>query len=207
MPVFPTRESEIRSLVQQMLGGYEKHPGDFPHVARHRLLIGNLIYQTIVRQQQQRLATWRKMKAARAKSFAELKRVMKECLRKSQVDVADQPQKLHYIGWGPRRKAKALAAPAAPQDLRSRITAAAAVTLTWQPPAAAPGTGPVQNYLIERRELLPQQVPGPWRLLTTTYQTTITLAGQPRRIELQYRVRTTNAAGVSRPGNLAGGVL
>lgn len=75
----------------------------------------------------------------------------------------------------------------------------------WQPPAAAPDMGPVQNYLIERRELFPQQVPESWRLLTTTDQTTITLAGQPRGIELQYRVRAANAAGKSRPGNLAGG--
>ncbi len=81
------------------------------------------------------------------------------------------------------------------------------VRLTWQPPAAAPGTGPVSNYLIERRELFPQQAPCSWRLLTTASQTAVTLPGQRCGIELEYQVRSANAAGKSLPGNLAGVVL
>ncbi len=207
MPVFPARESEIDALARQMLGGYSLHAGDFPHVLRARLQMRYHIYLLANRLQKQRLAVWRINRAARSKSFAELKRVMKECLKRSEVDVADQPQKLRYIGWGPRRKGQALTAPAAPRNLRLHILAPGLVRLTWQPPAATPGTGPVQNYLIERRELSPKPSGQPWQLITTTDQTTITLTGQRHEIELEYRVRAANAAGVSRPGNLAGGVL
>ncbi len=201
MPVFPTSESEINALAQQMLGGYSLHAGDFPHVRRNTLLNRHRSYQLAARLLEQRLALWRSARAARKDSFAELKRVMKECLKLSQVDTTAAPEKLSLIGWGPRRGDTALTAPTAPRNLRIQVTAADSVRLTWQAPAAASHAGPVYNYLIERRELLPQQTPGPWQLITTTYQTTITLPGQPRGAELQYRVKAANPAGVSRPGN------
>ncbi len=202
MPVFPTCESEIDALARQMLAGYALHAGDFPHVRRNTLLVVHRIYQLAARYLEQRQAAWCAARAARQESFTELKRIMKECLKRSEVDTAAAPEKLTLIGWGPRRKGKDLTAPAAPRNLRLHI-APGTVRLTWQPPTAAPGTGPVSNYLIERRELFPQQAPRSWQLLTAASQTAVTLTGQPHGIRLEYQVRSANAAGKSLPSNPA----
>ncbi len=83
MPVFPTSESAIRRLAKQMLSGYSLHAADFPHVRRATLLARHHSYQLAVRYQELCRANLRQAAAARAKSFAALKRVMKECLKQA----------------------------------------------------------------------------------------------------------------------------
>lgn len=100
MPVFPACESEIDALARQMLAGYALHAGDFPHVRRNTLLNRHRSYQLAARYLEQRQAAWYAARAARQESFAELKRIMKECLKRSEADTAAAPAKLALIGWG-----------------------------------------------------------------------------------------------------------
>jgi hypothetical protein len=200
MPVFPTTESEIQSLARQMLGGYELHPADFPHVNRIHLQMVTMIYMAAARQQQKWLAIEKKKRAARVRSLAELKRVMKECLKKSQVDVAAQPLKLRLIGWGPRRLPESLAGPGCPGSLQLCADGPGTVTLHWRKPISG---GAVGSYRIERSTQQTGSRPGAWTLIAAAYDETITLKDQPRGGELHYRVLAANAAGMSRPGNIA----
>ena len=207
MTRFPKKEADISRLAYTMINGYAAHIGEFPSVLPVGLLMIRLITYNAARNQQTQarsavhLAT--KQKNASLKSLC---RLMKGCLKKSQADVADDPEKLAYIGWGPRAAAKPAAPPAAPGNLASPEQGQGTVTLTWQSPSAVTG-GPVRNYIIERRL---QQAGGEfseWAIVETSLGNTINLTGQPRGTILEYRVRAVNSGGEGTGSNTVSVVL
>ena len=97
--------------------------------------------------------------------------------------------------------------PSQPQNLTALTQDTSAVTLGWKPPANGSG-GPVRTYVIEKRN----QPPGggdfsKWQPVATAFETQITLTGQQRSVQLEYRVKAINTGGESVPSNSAAVVL
>jgi hypothetical protein len=215
MTNFPTTEKEISEFADRMSYGYMWHNADFPHVNRSKLLT---FYRTYL------MAKWA-LDAARAQSkiavktanekFIELKRIMKICLQKSEVDTIANPEKLTQIGWGPRTEPQPAQLPSQPLNLQITTKDNQAVKLKWDRPA---DNQPVRNYIIERRQPTLRIIAtaengktndgfSDWSIFQMAYDTQIILRNQPLGIQLEYRIRAANNAGTGPFSNTVSVIL
>lgn len=207
MAKFPKREADITPLAIAMCIGYETSPEDFPRTDPVELRDARKDYRSARNAQMQAQAKLQMVTAAKNKTFKALKEIMKNYLKKSQVDVTNDPQKLALIGWGPKALLQSVAAPGQPGNLQSVATGCAAVSLKWERPPEPEG-GPVRTYIIQRRQKSKTDGRfGPWELIAASYKTEIRLKDQPRRIQLEYRIKAINKAGESIPSNVIAVVL
>jgi hypothetical protein len=186
-----------------MLDGYYWHAADFPKINRMPLITKrdsyNFYKKRVVKAQAElRIAT----KAANEK-LSELVKVMKNCLHKSEVDVAGSPEKLKEIGWGPKTEPQPAQLPGQPTDLQLIDKEDKTVKLQWDRPE---GSMPVRNYVIERRQSTLRSIAtaedgqigdgiSDWSIFQIAYETQMTLRNQPLGIQLEYRIRAANTAG------------
>ena len=209
MPKFPKRESDILALVNAMLDGYAAHPTDFPsHFGRPPwLLIKRGLYTTAKNTQTDALAAARVATEQKDAKLAALVELMKDELKKSEVDVGDAPQKLEYIGWGPKAPPSPADPPGQPRNLDAAVQGAGMVLLDWKSPARGSG-GNVRTYIIERR----QQPEGGgefdnWQQTGIALESEAAIMNQPRSVQLEYRVKAINTGGESVPSNTVAVVL
>lgn len=204
MPKFPKRQADILALADTMLAGYFAHAPDFPDINRSWLNRKCWAYKN-------HEGLWRKAYAhlhlatqAKNVSLDTLRELMKNCLKKSQVDVADVPEKLEYIGWGPKAPPSPADPPGQPRNLNAVTQEPSAVLLDWKPPAR----GAVRTYVIEQR-YRPQGGGdfSNWQPVGTALETEATLTDQPRGPQLEYRIKAINTGGESAPSNTAAVVL
>ena len=129
---------------------------------------------------------------AKNESLDTLKEVMLNCLKSSEVDVADDPGKLTEIGWGPKTIPQSTEPPGEPKNLIVAEEGRTTLQLRWDRPQPE---GFIRNYIIERRQLAGGGSLGNWTVIGTALDTQTNLAGQMRGICLEYRVRAANNAG------------
>ena len=201
---FPTTEPQITALADRMMLGYFSHGADFPRVGWLSLFQKIRDYKTartgmINAQAKARMATKVKLETLDA-----LIEVMKNCLKKSQVDVAAEPEKLKLIGWSPKPVPQPATVPSQPVNLRIAYSDDVAVTLQWDRPA---DSSRVRNYIIERRQAQSGNDFTGWTIIEISYQTQVKLIQQPTGLQLEYRVKAANNAGVGLPGNIAAVIL
>lgn len=207
MPTLPSKEADILALARQMVAGYQSHAADFPSIAWPLLNLKRIAYDNTRKGQidahsQLKLATDNKNA-----SLSALRELMKKCLKKSEVDAAGDPDKLQYIGWGPNALPVSIDPPGQPLNLAALNQGPGSVTLDWKPPAHGSG-GPVRTYVIEQR--YQPQGGGDfsnWQPVGTALETEASLSGQPRGIQLEYRVKAINTGGESVPSNTSAVVL
>ena len=211
MPIFPTKETEVVALAETMVAGYTAHPADFPSidpltdlVALQAALSG---YQVDKQTQVDSMAQAKIATGTKSAKLDDLSELMKNDLKLSEVDVADAPEKLAQIGWGPRQQPQPVPAPAPPTNLHPVAEGQGILWLAWDRPATDSG-GPVRNFVVERR-----QQPagggdfGSWAIIGTALNNEISLLDQPRGIQMEYRVKAVNIGGESTPSNTAAVVL
>jgi len=211
MAQFPNAEADIVALASAMIAGYTAHPADFPSmdpltdlVALQAALDG---YQTDRQSQIDARAQAKLATVTKGTKLDDLTELMKNDLKLSEVDVADDPEKLTQIGWGPRQDPQPVEAPGQPANLHPVAEGQGMLWLAWDSPATDSG-GPVRNYIIERRE---QPAGGGefgvWDIVGTALNNEINLLEQPRGIQMEYRVKAANVGGESMPSNTAAVVL
>jgi hypothetical protein len=207
MPTFPTREADISELADRMVRGYIAHHGDFPSTFVVVLLAALKAYKTARDNQIQSQSSFRLATERKAASLTQLADIMQRDLKKSEVDVCSAPEKLAYIGWGPKEPPRPVAAPGPPRSLTAAGEGPGTLELRWQGPEPGAG-GPVRTYVVERR----QQPAGggdfsAWQDIATSIAAEINLTDQPRGIQLEYRVRAINTGGESAASNTVAVVL
>ena len=207
MPTFPTKETNIAALGYRMIFGYVDHLADFPHidVDEMTMLISTYFSYTALRKvQSQACAAVKLAIEAKNARLGKLKESMKNCLKKSEVDTADNPEKLGLIGWGPKANPQPTEVPGQPTDLRIIAQGRGTILLNFDRPAAG---GTVRNYIIERRAHCDSDDFGAWTITAAAYEPACRLTGQPCRIPLEYRVNAINSAGQSVSSNVVSAVL
>ena len=207
MPKFPKREADIEVLVNAMLAGYAAHAADFPSCARLPLLISRNVYMATKDAHTEALAAAQLATDNKNASLDTLINLMKACLKKSAVDVAGNPDKLQYIGWGPKSPPTPADPPGQPRNLEALTQGTSEVSLDWKAPACGSG-GAVRTYVIEQRNQL--QGGGDfsnWQPVGTALETEASLTGQPRGPQLEYRIKAINTGGESSPSNTIAVVL
>jgi hypothetical protein len=207
MPTFPKSEAEVVALANAMITGYTTYGADFPSVVVADLQTALATYQTDLQSQANARAQAQLATETKSQKLEALVAVMKNDLKLSEVDVAANPTKLTEIGWGSKTPPTPMTPPNQPTNLIPVLEGPGTLTLRWDKPATGSG-GTVRNYLIERSDQpAGGGIPGPWTLIASVYENEIYLTGQPRGIEMQYRVTASNAAGESLPSNIATVVL
>ncbi len=203
---FPTTEPEIVALCDRMTHGYYWHVADFPHVpnmVRLRLLTRWRNHRFAQRDMVQAFAALRIATKAKNSSLQELKKVMKSCLQRSEVDVASNPEKLKLIGWAPKANPNPAQLPAQPTDLQITANENRIITLKWVRPD---DNQRVRNYCIERRQQNGDRF-SDWTIVHISYRTQATLNNQPTGVQLEYRIRAANNAGTGPASNTVAIVL
>jgi len=200
MPRFPTSEAQIVALADRMFKGYQRHPMDFPHVAFVFLIIASGKYRQARQKQIEARATERRAATDRRHKLHTLVRIMKECLKKACVDVADDPKKMSLLGYAVTDGTRSLEPPNCPRNLTAVCQENNKVKMHWDKPVKG---GSLDNYLIERRAAS-EEMYGPviWQLVETIYDTQIELTDQPTSVTLEYRVVAANKSGKSNPSNV-----
>jgi hypothetical protein len=205
MPTFPRTEAEVVALAETMIAGFTAHAADFPSVTVADLQTVLNGYQADKNGQEDARAQAKIATETKEAKLDDLVELMKNDLKLSEVDVADDPEKLAEIGWGPRQQPQPVPLPGQPENFVPTVEGPGDVWFKWDSPASG---GIIRNYIIERR----QQPAGggdfsDWEVVGTSLNTEIHLLEQPRGIQMEYRVKAANVSGESLPSNTAAVVL
>ena len=206
MPTFPKREADAIALANAMIAGFQQNPTVFPHADVPGMQALRTTYETKKAEQLDAAAKAELITEAKDQALAALEDLMKNQLRQSEVDTADDAVKLAMIGWGPKAPAQPSNPPGQPRNLDPVIQGPGTLFLDWKQPAPGPG-GRVRTYLIERREQATGGSFNEWHQVGIALEHNSTLTEQPRNIQLEYRIIAVNNGGNSVPSNTAAVVL
>ncbi|HOV76266.1 MAG TPA: fibronectin type III domain-containing protein [Candidatus Hydrogenedentes bacterium] len=206
MPNFPKRDADIVALADAMIAGYGQNPSVFPHADVATLQSLRAGYQTKKNEQLDADAKAQLATEAKDGALDALEGIMKVQLRQSEVDTADDSEKLELIGWGPKAPAQPSNPPGQPRNLDPVIQGPSTLFLDWKSPAPGPG-GRVRTYLIERRKQVSGGAFNEWHQVGVALDSELTLTEQPRNVQLEYRIIAVNNGGNSVPSNTAAVVL
>ena len=205
MPKFPNKEADVVALAETMVAGLTTHAVDFPSVTVAGLSTALANYKNQRQTQENAKSQAQIATVTKDDKLDVLVEVMRNDLKLSEVDVADDPERLTEIGWGPRSVPQPIVAPGSPTELHPIAEGQGIIWLKWEKPANG---GTVRNYIIERRQQIQSGGEfGVWSLVNTTYNREINLTDQPENVRLEYRVKAANAAGESLPSNSVSVVL
>ena len=207
MAHFPEAEGKVESLAMSMIAGYRAHPLDFPSADPVVLNVVVGDYNAAKDAHVEATASARVATEAKDAALAALEALMHTELKKSEVDTVSDPEKLEFIGWGPRVAPSPMEAPGQPRNLDPVVQGPGTVLLTWQV-APRSSRGPARTYLIERRdEPAGGGEFGEWRQAGMAIEKSTTLTEQPRGPQMEYRVKGINTGGESVPSNTVAVVL
>lgn len=207
MAQFPKAEADISALAMSMMAGYGTHAADFPSADVAGLSTAFGTYVSSKNSQIDAMAAAQVATEAKHVAFDALEEIMRTELKKSEVDVSNDSEKLEYIGWGPKSAPQPSSPPGQPRNLETVIQGPGTLFLDWKAPVRGSG-GTVRTYVIERRE---QPVGGgefgSWTQIGIAIESEVTLTGQSRGPQLEYRVKAINVSGESVPSNTVAVVL
>ncbi len=207
MPEFPTSEIQILTLGKRMLRGFFAHGAVFPSINKIKFLLTSQGYWSARESSLQAKAQAKMATITKQDSLSQLRQIMKNCLRKAEVDVAGNPEKLALIGWGPKAPPSPADPPSQPRNLHLIAEGQGMLWLAWDRPATGSG-GPIRNYIVERREQpAGGGESGMWAIVSTALNNEIALTDQLRGVQLEYRVKAVNTGGDSVPSNTVPVVL
>ncbi len=207
MAQFPKAEADVSALATSMMAGYSTHAADFPSADIPALGTAYSAYYNARNAQTDAMAAAQVATEAKNTVLDTLEETMRAELKKSEVDVGNDGEKLEYIGWGPKSAPSPSTPPGQPRNLESVIQGAGTLFLDWKAPARGSG-GTVRTYIIERRE---QPAGGGefgvWSQVGIAMESETSLTNQPRGPQLEYRVKAVNVGGESIPSNTVAIVL
>ena len=202
MPRFPRREAEIGALVQSLITGLAANVVDFPAppVSVADLTTLALAAQTAVADADVARAASEEATAVKNAAIDDLVEAMRTDLRYAEDAVDYDDAKLTALGWGGKATRSPLDPPGQARALEAPQQGEGWVFLDWKAPADG---GNVSSYRVEGRE----RPAGDWAIVGMAVDSEITLAGQERGKDLEYRVITVNKAGEGTPSNSVAVVL
>ena len=207
MPTFPRKEEDLVALANAMAVGYTTHSADFPSADKDRLSRALEKYNDVKTTQIDAMVTAQIATERKNLRLDTLELIMRNELRKSEVDAGSDAEKLKRIGWGPNTTPSPIDLPGPPRNLDLVYHSAGTLLLDWKAPARGSG-GLAYTYIIQRRcQPSEDNQSDSWEQSGIAPDTEITLTDQPKGIKLEYRVKAVNAGGESPPSNIVAVVL
>lgn len=205
MPTFPRKENEVLSLVNNMISGYIEHPADFPSCDVVDLNVKRDNYVLALNAQADAAAVAKIATEAKNTALGVLEKAALTELKKSEADTMNHPERLDYIGWGPRHTPQPTDPPGQTRDLALTFQGQGVITMDWKAPAAGEG-GPVRSFVVERRQKAGEEFTA-WSQVGVAVEKESTLADQPRGTQLEFRVKAINTNGLGMESNTVACVL
>jgi hypothetical protein len=196
MGQFPTTESNITTLAEEMAAGFADHADVYPAppVTPENLTTfkGSFVdaKNALVAAQ----AALEQAKTAKDRMLGELVADMKKLIRYAENTVNGSDDLLRLIGWSGRKTPSPTPAPGQTRLLVVTRQEEAAVDLTWKAPIDG---GKPNAYRVVRRE----RPAGPWMDVATAVETEVSLIDQPRGKEFEFRIIAVNKSGEGEPSN------
>lgn len=199
MTTFPERESEIATLAQNMISGFNANTEIYPTpvIAITEFDTAFKEYQTAQQQAVAAKAACDLAFAAKRKALKALSGIMKSNLRYAEAAVKhsdNSDDKLKLLGWGGPAPANPLRVPGVVRQLDVSRSSSGAVRLHWKAPR---GGGRVAAYLVQHFDR-DRMV---WQTLETVFEPELKLSGQQAGQALECRVVAINRAGEGTPSN------
>ncbi len=201
MARFPNTEANIALLAEKMVSGLAAATEAFPSPP----VPGPALEAQLDDFHQKTAALVKSRAEARmrrvdkTKALKVLKASMRADLRYAEFMARKHPEQLIQIGWRARRPRTPIKAPGEVRDIAIRDEGDTWVLLTWDAPDEG---GEVAVYQIQRRK--PR---GKWEDEATSIDRIELLRGQPRGVELEFRVLAMNRAGAGSPSATVTAVL
>ena len=207
MPNFPRTEPEIMALGAAILNGLTNNPAVYPDPPLAQAQLGPLLngYAVSKSAHTEAQAAAEETTGTKDEALALLIEGLKKDLRYCERVAKNDNDKLMLVGWGARKTPEPAPAPGQPRELAATEQGQGTVTLMWKPAENGSG-GPVRSFIVERRQQGETEF-GPWRQIDATLTTMENLTGQPRGVDLEYRVLGINKGGESVPSNSVAVVL
>ena len=210
MARFPLAQSDVLQFAEAIVAGLTASPAVYPSppVAAADLAAQLAACRAAVDQVVAARAAYEQAVTAKDASLASLAAKMRKDLRYAENTVDFDDDKLKLLGWAAKRSAKTQRPPGQPLALKSVDEGPGTLLIEWKHPARNSG-GPVRTYIIESRELSPDEGATwtQWRNTETSLETKAALKDQPRATQLEYRIKAINKAGQSPPSNTIAVVL
>ncbi|MBI4501646.1 MAG: fibronectin type III domain-containing protein [Gemmatimonadetes bacterium] len=124
---------------------------------------------------------------------------MKKDLRYAELETRGKRGKLKQLGWSAPREKAALEPPGEVRDIAIRAEGDTWLVLDWNPPGDG---GAPAAYKVQRKK--PDSA---WELVATSMELETLVSGQPRGLEMQFRVVAANKAGEGQPSGVVNVVL
>jgi len=202
MARFPSRESEVKSLAQNIVTGLTENAAVYPappvSAVDLQAKLDSAI--TLCDEAVAARAAAEQATATKGGGMEELTDAMKAVLRYAETTVANDDAKLSLLGWGATADGVSLQPPGQARTLEAPRQGEGWVFLDWKEPLDG---GKVASYKIERRE----RPAGPWTLISVAMESEATLNNQERGKDWEYRVIGVNKAGEGVPSNTVAAVV
>lgn len=202
MAQFPRTEPQIVILAHDIATGLGANPAVYPSppVAAADLQAGIEAYNTARNAAVAATAAAEQATAAKNEALQALTDDMKADLRYAENTVNYDHDKLELLGWGGRKAKTSLEAPGQCRTLEAPREGEGWIFLDWKEPVDGVA---VAAYKIQRRP----RPEGSWTDAGMAMESEITLTGQTRGKEWEYRVIAVNKAGEGEPSNTVMAVL
>ena len=202
MARFPIRESEVKSLAQNIITGLTENAALFPAPPVAAVALQAKLDSVITLSDQvvAARAAAEQTVATKDAGMEELTDAMKGVLRYAETTVGNDEVKLGLLGWGGMAAAVSLQPPGQARTLECPRQGEGWVFLDWKDPIDG---GKVASYKIERRE----RPSGPWTLISLALESEATLNNQERAKDWEFRIIAVNKAGESMPSNTVAAVV
>ena len=202
MARFPKKEAEIVGLAERLWNGLWQNQDIYPQPPVHPISIR--FKAIIYRRQRENLiaeqAVAEEATTAKDDALEELVEAMKADVRYAENTVDFDDDKLKLIGWAGKKTKTPLAPPGQVRLLETPKQGKGWVFIDWKAPLDG---GKAKTYKIQRR----LHSGGSWKDVATAILTEATLAEQPQKQELEYRIIAVNKAGDGKPSNTVEVVL
>ena len=200
MPTFPTKPTEVLSLLKTMAAGFSTHPEIFPNPPHPSDDLNdeaaNFDIEHNANVEAQSIAE--QTKETEKLRLEKIKTKLKANIAYA-IHVTHEERELNIIGLSNRSAPTPLAPPEQPISLEAPRYGDGTVYLHWTAPK---GGGKVQAFRIQRRELHSDGPDTDWVFCDLSFITEAMLTNQPRGIMLEYRVISANLAGESEASNI-----
>nr|VFJ99650.1 MAG: Fibronectin type III domain-containing protein [Candidatus Kentron sp. LFY] len=201
---FPRKESDILSLAQEMVTGFDAHTDIYPEplVGTADLRANVDAYHTARGAEMTARAAWEKTVTAKNEVLQTLAENMKRDIRYAENIVDFDDAQLRLIGWGGRKPRQSLPPPGQVRSLDIAAQGDGAITLDWKAPNEG---GTIAAYRVERLD--PHADETDWEEVGTTTGLETTIAKQERGKKFEFRVLAFNKAGTGEASNTVAAML
>ncbi len=196
MAQFPSSESDVATLADEMIAGLTEHTDIYPEPP---VTVANMVsirdaYAGARSGVLDARAAAQQATNSKDSLLSHLARLMKKNIRYAETTVGAGSEQLGLIGWGPRRTPTPLPPAGQARELAATYQGEQTVDLEWKAPVTG---GKPSAYRVTRRE----RPAGPWLDVATALTTRIQLTDQERGKEFEYRVIAANKSGEGEPSN------